>query len=59
MSSMSSALLVHDVNHVEGLAVLPVLADVVEHLAYRPVLADRHVVRRHQPPIEPSGYPSS
>ena len=49
MSSISSALLVDDVDDVERFAVLAVRADVVEHLADGPVLADRDVVRRHQP----------
>ena len=43
------ALLVHDVDDVERLAVAPVLADVVEALLHGPAPADRDVVRRHQP----------
>ncbi len=41
-------LLVDDVDDVQRLAVLAVRPDVVEHLAHGPVLAHRHVVRRHQ-----------
>ena len=41
------ALAVDDVNHVQRLAVLSVRAHVVEHLLDAPVLADRHVIRRH------------
>ena len=43
------ALLVDDVDHVQRFAVLAMRADVVEHLAHGPLLADRDVVRRHQP----------
>ena len=44
-----AALIVHDVDDVERLAVLTVRADVIEDLLDRPVLVDRDVVRRHQP----------
>ena len=47
---MSSASVVADVNDVQRLAVLSVLADVVEHLADGPVFTNRDVVRRHQTP---------
>jgi hypothetical protein len=41
----------HDrLGNVERFAVLSVGADVIEDLANRPLLADRDVVRRHQPP---------
>ena len=43
------ALLVDDVDDVQRFAVLPVRPHVVEHLANGPLLADRDVVRRHQP----------
>ena len=43
------SLLVDDVDHVQGLAVVTVRADVVEDVAHRPVLAHGDVVRRHQP----------
>ena len=42
------AAVVHDVDHVQRLAVPPVLADVVEHLPHGPVRAHGDVVRRHQ-----------
>jgi hypothetical protein len=35
--------IVHDVDDVEGLAVLSVLAHIVQHLAHRPVVADGNV----------------
>ena len=41
--------LVDDVDDVQGFAVLAVRPDMVEHVAYGPVLANGHVVRRHQP----------
>ena len=47
-SSISTLLVVDDVDDVQGLAVLTVGADVVEDLANRPVIPDRHVGRRHQ-----------
>ena len=50
MSSISSPVVVDDVDDVERFAVLAVRADVVEHLGDGPVFPHRDVVRRHQPP---------
>ena len=44
------AVLVHDVQHVQRLAVSAVLPDVIEHLLHRPRIPDRDEIRRHQPP---------
>src|SRR5678815_2792423 len=44
------ALFIDDINDVQGLAVLTVSADVIEHLANGPMFTNAHIVRRHQAP---------
>ena len=51
------AVLVDDIDDVERFAVLTMCPDVVEHVADRPMLLNRHVVRRHQPADRALGVP--